>query len=107
MSLADAAYRAMVAAAQADGVDVAAGTSRTGSKVGPDEWNWYFFHATPGKIDAMPDPTLVFPGVDRMKPMSAAVYWASMGPYLHSLYSGLFGLGHFASVGRLYALGCC
>ena len=63
----------------------------------PYHWNVYLGLVLPSG-DAAPDPAVVFPGVDLTQPMTAATYWAGMGPALAKAY-GLSGLGVYAGLG--------
>jgi hypothetical protein len=97
----DSVYAALLAAATAAGINVTAGTAGGGLAVGPDGWNSLLgsVYILPGGT-ALPDPSIVFAGVDRSKPMTLAAYWSVMSPWLAS-NAGLSGLGVFGGLGAL------
>lgn len=96
----DSLYTELYNNAKASGIDPGTGKTGDGSSVGPDGWN-YYLAALYGKAP-MPDPTSVFPGVDRSAPMPIAVYWGEMSKWLASI-QGLSGLGIFGGLGALAA----
>ena len=63
----------------------------------PYHWNVYLALVLPTG-DATPDLGTVFPGVDLTQPMTAATYWAGMGPAIGKAY-GLSGYGIRAGLG--------
>ncbi len=84
-----AIYARMAASAHANGA--------TSVGLSPDAWNFYLQSVIDPGI-TLPDPMLVFPGVDRSKAMTVAQYWAGMSAWLNK-NAGLSGLGLSAAQG--------
>lgn len=93
----DNSYQKMVAAMQA-ATDAAVSVSGGVVSATPYVFNAYLAAADPSVANATLNMTTAFPGVDLTKPMTAAAYWAGMGPYLAA--SGLSGLGRLAAAAR-------
>ena len=101
-----ALYTALVAATRTV-TDPAVNNSGGTTMANPDVFNWYFSQVMPnppaGKTGAWPpDPTAVFPGIDRTQQMPITQYWAGMSAYLSQNF-GMSGLGVFAGLGALVA----
>ena len=87
----DSVYQAMLAAAKAGSI----------TETNADGWNYFVMQSTPSIV--APDPVPLFTAANsswqRADNMTAAQYWAVMGPALKTQY-GLSGLGFYATAFR-------
>jgi hypothetical protein len=92
----DAIYAAILSGAASDPNFTGSGSSLTGSAY---HFNVYLAIAAPGMT--IPDPASVFGNATAAdQPMTAAAYWAKMGPAMSAANAGLSGgIGAFAGIG--------
>lgn len=92
----DSIYAAILSGAASDPNFTGSGSNLTGT---PYHFNVYLGIAAPGMT--IPDPAVVFGNATAADaPMTAAAYWAKMGPAMAAANAGLSGgLGAFAGIG--------
>ena len=95
-------YQSLLALAGADSQFTGTGDALTGTGY---QWGFYLQRILqPGSVVDLPAGLYldtVFPGIDMSQPMTAAAFWAAMGPAIGKLY----GLSGFRALRGIYGLG--